>query len=1011
MARSRGVVTKPRTRSASAPTYTVRTVMVALSIFGYWRTLTPRMAWSPAMRITRLTTIARTGRRMNTSVILKSSTSPVRGVWLELRMERDLVVDDHATAVAELEGARDDDLLPRLDALGDRDEIAPHRSEADELLTSDPRRLPVGPDLGAPLRVLRVLDDEHGVTVRGSNDGGRRNGDDGILRRQDDRDVDEHSRPHPVALARYGRTELRVARRRIHVGLDREHAPLDFLSGGARVSGAEGHPDGHAHADPGEVLLRNREVDVRRVRRFEVGDGRARGQVLSDVDESNAQAASEGRAHELAPDLGGERVDVRLVRRELRVVRVALRASDGHRREQGVRATRVRPREIQARARRSELGPLDARVELDQDLSRAHDSARVEVDPPHDPRRIVANRHTSPRRDAADRLQRLLPGLLGGNVRADHLGRRSRLLGLLPEGDQARDLERLHAPQDEDDQRQREHHREVAPASPETGRRRSRARRPFGMHARRRHRARLMRRASRDPDRLSRPLPRLPRRRARHPAREGENRLQVLVGEAKLEAEKVIALLRQEQVVHPAEEPETFDEFVLDVHAVAWLHLLAEPEEVIHDLEAVLQEVDVEADSAGGLLDPEATRERSHPLRELQRKAEGVARRRRDGPVVGGLVDVRCVDARVGDRGEAARVGDELDLVVLVLPRLEPERDVALDGVREKVVVAPQTHDRLQSRQVLHVVVDALGHPLHLVDELVVFRQLADRPLSPVDAAADAVDVLQGALEALARPVDVLERVAQISLLTLRPLRGEHLAHLARHHAHVLEDLGELRVGVLRNLVDVAERVADHLSVLLHRLVQGVCRVGEVLQDQADVLAALLGANRAGELLRDGLDAVGDVLDLVEQLRGRRLVDDDVNLVSVVQPEVIRSPRRQNDDRLAEERRRLLPERRVVVEGDVSMKLHVEASVAVLEPDRVERADGDAGDGDARTRREARRVVDVRVDGVPGAPAHLGADVMVDSVGGGPRQRNEEPNLGRLRASRHLLDKATLSEV
>jgi serine/threonine protein kinase len=70
IARSRGVVTKPRTRSASAPTYTVRTVMVALSSFGYWRTLTLRTAWSPAMSRIRLTTIARTGRRTKMSVSL-----------------------------------------------------------------------------------------------------------------------------------------------------------------------------------------------------------------------------------------------------------------------------------------------------------------------------------------------------------------------------------------------------------------------------------------------------------------------------------------------------------------------------------------------------------------------------------------------------------------------------------------------------------------------------------------------------------------------------------------------------------------------------------------------------------------------------------------------------------------------------------------------------------------------------------------------------------------------------
>ena len=42
MTRSSGVVMKPRTSSALAPTYTVATVTVALSLRGYWRILSER---------------------------------------------------------------------------------------------------------------------------------------------------------------------------------------------------------------------------------------------------------------------------------------------------------------------------------------------------------------------------------------------------------------------------------------------------------------------------------------------------------------------------------------------------------------------------------------------------------------------------------------------------------------------------------------------------------------------------------------------------------------------------------------------------------------------------------------------------------------------------------------------------------------------------------------------------------------------------------------------------------
>src|SRR3954467_9786819 len=98
MARSSGVVTKPRTRSALAPTYGVLTEMVALSSFGYCRTLSDRIACNPAMMITRLTTMARTGLRMKVSVnfMAPSAILRVRG---ELGRNLDVVVHDHACAV------------------------------------------------------------------------------------------------------------------------------------------------------------------------------------------------------------------------------------------------------------------------------------------------------------------------------------------------------------------------------------------------------------------------------------------------------------------------------------------------------------------------------------------------------------------------------------------------------------------------------------------------------------------------------------------------------------------------------------------------------------------------------------------------------------------------------------------------------------------------------------------------------------------------------------------------
>ena len=66
--RSSGVVMNPRTRSALAPTYTVVTCTTAMSLRGYCRTLSERIACNPAIRMTRFTTIASTGRLTNKSV-------------------------------------------------------------------------------------------------------------------------------------------------------------------------------------------------------------------------------------------------------------------------------------------------------------------------------------------------------------------------------------------------------------------------------------------------------------------------------------------------------------------------------------------------------------------------------------------------------------------------------------------------------------------------------------------------------------------------------------------------------------------------------------------------------------------------------------------------------------------------------------------------------------------------------------------------------------------------------
>src|SRR5574338_1495044 len=108
--------------------------MAAFSLRGYWRTLMERIAWTPAMMITRFTTMARTGRRMNRSVnlmpisphrngaccpalILSPVTMSLRlalgRLGLELRLRRQRLVQRHGHPVPQLEGPGAHHPLPR----------------------------------------------------------------------------------------------------------------------------------------------------------------------------------------------------------------------------------------------------------------------------------------------------------------------------------------------------------------------------------------------------------------------------------------------------------------------------------------------------------------------------------------------------------------------------------------------------------------------------------------------------------------------------------------------------------------------------------------------------------------------------------------------------------------------------------------------------------------------------------------------------------------------------------
>src|ERR1700730_14747788 len=187
-----------------------------MSLRGYWRTLIVFIACKPAMRITKLTTSASTGRRIKRSVkdfmsilsgertrlacwrwrrnehamaralpssrdenqlltapsslltstrfrhstlVLRHSPSRIRWLRIYLWFRREIVVDRHRHAVAQFENPGPHYRFTRLQSRGDGDKIAARLAHAHKLLT-DGLRFLIG------LRVLLLLDHKNRVPER-----------------------------------------------------------------------------------------------------------------------------------------------------------------------------------------------------------------------------------------------------------------------------------------------------------------------------------------------------------------------------------------------------------------------------------------------------------------------------------------------------------------------------------------------------------------------------------------------------------------------------------------------------------------------------------------------------------------------------------------------------------------------------------------------------------------------------------------------------------------------------
>src|SRR6266536_405825 len=121
-------------------------VTTAFSVFGNCRTERLVSARRPSTRISRLTVMASTGRRMKMSVKFIGAASFFLRRWIGAVRRLHAVVDDERRAVLQLDGAACHHRRTRLDALENRDLVAAPRTRSDEHL--------LGNDIGGRLPVL-----------------------------------------------------------------------------------------------------------------------------------------------------------------------------------------------------------------------------------------------------------------------------------------------------------------------------------------------------------------------------------------------------------------------------------------------------------------------------------------------------------------------------------------------------------------------------------------------------------------------------------------------------------------------------------------------------------------------------------------------------------------------------------------------------------------------------------------------------------------------------------------
>src|SRR5579871_2754969 len=142
-----------------------------MSLRGYCRTLSERIACRPAIKMTRLTTIARTGRLTYKSV--NFINTPPRALPVSYRIERsDLavlrlgagivlrfycVVHQYGGAIAQSEGAGTHHLVPGIETRNNAHLVTARTLNLHDLLPH--------PAIRIPFRIFHLYNDEDGIAV------------------------------------------------------------------------------------------------------------------------------------------------------------------------------------------------------------------------------------------------------------------------------------------------------------------------------------------------------------------------------------------------------------------------------------------------------------------------------------------------------------------------------------------------------------------------------------------------------------------------------------------------------------------------------------------------------------------------------------------------------------------------------------------------------------------------------------------------------------------------------